>query len=108
MEFKAHRLSQQCKFAERIKYACNVKKPNDLGLDWLYSVPCGQQGKKEGLCQSWIFLKVLEEISCDGPKKKEWITAYLDALEWASVSNAGNTRFICPKCVQLQLTLITS
>ena len=48
-------------------------------------------------------MKVLEEISCDGPKKKEWITAYLDALEWVSVSNADNKRFICPKCVQTDL-----
>ena len=45
-------------------------------------------------------MKVPEEISCDGPKKKEWITEYLDALEWVSVSNADNKRFICPKWSQ--------
>ena len=85
-------------FSERVKYDCQVKKPNDLGLDWLYSVPCGQSEKKEGPCQSWIFLKVPEEVSWDGPQKKEWVAEYLDALEWVSVSNADNKRFICSKC----------
>ena len=55
------------------------------------------------MCQSWIFLNVLEDISCDGPKKKEWVTAYLEALEWVSISNDYNKRFICPECVQKDL-----
>ena len=61
-------------------------------------MPCGQTERKEGSCQSWIFLSAPEEISLDGPTKKEWVTEYLDAQEWVAVSNAAHKRFICPKC----------
>ena len=100
VEFKPCSIQTRCKFSERPKYDVQVRKPNDFNLDWVYSVPCGQKERKEGPCKSWIFLRVPEEISWDGPKKKEWATEYLDALDWASVSNADNKRFVCPKCPQ--------
>ena len=98
LEFKAGKGTTKCKFSERPKYDIQVKKPNDIDLDWVYSVPCGQKHKTEGPCKSWIFLRVPEEISWDGAKTKEWVAEYLDSLEWLTVTNDANKRFICPQC----------
>ena len=54
---------------------------------------------KEDPCPSWIFLCVPEDIS-DARDKKQWIQEYLDSLDWNTVSNAKNKRFICPKCAK--------
>ena len=48
LEFRAGTRKAKCKFSERPKYDIQVKKPNDLGLDWVYSVPCGQKEKEDG------------------------------------------------------------
>ena len=42
LEFKKGNQQATCKFSERPKYDIQVKKPNVFDLDWLYSVPCGQ------------------------------------------------------------------
>ena len=39
LEFKAGTHSSYCKFSQRIKCAVQVKQPNDLRDNWLYSVP---------------------------------------------------------------------
>ena len=70
LEFKGPNLRAKCKFSKRPKYDIQLKKPNDFDLEWVYSVPCGQRRQKEGPCQSWIFLIVPEDISCDGAKQK--------------------------------------
>ena len=41
LQFKAGTHSSHCKFSQRIKCAVQVKQPNDLRVNWLYSVPCG-------------------------------------------------------------------
>ena len=48
LELKVSSQSAKCKFSERPKYDIQVKKPNDFDLYWLYSVPCGQEERKEG------------------------------------------------------------
>ena len=78
-----------------------MKKPNNIGVDWVCSVPCGQQEKKEAPCESWIFLIVPEE-SWDGPQKKQWVSQYLDELQWVLVSKKSK-RFICPECSKGEL-----
>ena len=99
VEFKPSSIQTRCKFSERPKYDVQVRKPNDFNLDWVYSVPCGQKEKKKGgACQSWILLTIPEEFSGPGPKKKEWVGQYLDTLDWSSVGNHRNKRFICPQC----------
>ena len=37
--------SVSCKFSEKPKYDCQVAKPNAFSLDWVYSVPCGENPK---------------------------------------------------------------
>ena len=77
-----------------------LKRPNDYDLNWVYSVPCGQKENNESPCQSWIFLNVPEDITCNGAKKKKWVAHYLKSLDWMVVSNEANKRFVCPKCAK--------
>ena len=46
---------------------------------------------------------IVPEESREGPEQKVWVTKYLEKLEWVLVSNAGNKRFICPKCSKGEL-----
>ena len=100
LQFKAGAHSSYCKFSQRIKCAVQVKQPNDLRVDWLYSVPCGQKHKKDGPCPSWIFLKVPQDITDDSNKTKQWVLRYLETVEWMLITNKDNKRFICPQCVK--------
>ena len=45
LEFKAGNQSTLCKFSKRVKYDIQVK-PNNIGLDWVYSVPCGHKKRR--------------------------------------------------------------
>ena len=100
LQFKGMGHATKCKFSERPKYDIQVKKPNDFDLDWVYSVPCGQKDKKEGPCQSWIFLCVPEDICWNGAKKTKWVADYLESQDWVVVSNDANQRYVCPKCAK--------
>ena len=100
LEFKAGTHSSYCKFSQRIKCAVQVKQPNELRVNWLYSVPCGQTYKNDGPCASWIFLKVPEDITDDSNKTKQWALRYLETVEWMLITNKDNKRFICPQCVK--------
>ena len=100
LQIKAGSASSKCNFSERDKCEFEVEKPNELGVYWLYSVPCGQTHKKDGPCPSWIFLKVPQGITNDSTKTKQWVLQYLDTLEWMLISNKDNKRFICPQCVK--------
>ena len=100
LQIKAGSASSKCKFSERAKCEIEVKKPNELGVDWLYSVPCGQKHKKDGPCPCWIFWKVPEGITYDTHKTKEWVTEYLEKRKWGLICNNKNKRFICPQCVK--------
>ena len=100
LQIKPGSESSQCKFSERVKCQIEVKQPNELGVGWLYSVPGGEQEKKDGPCQSWIFLRVPEGISWDSHATKQWVTQYLNDHDWVSISSQDNKRFICPQCVK--------
>ena len=100
--FDRHRLMVEsadvrCRFSGRPKYDVRLKKPNDLDLDWVYSVPCAETPALSQ-CESWIFLHVPNNQEKWGPDKKSWINEYLHSLNWCQVRNNGNKRFICPKC----------
>ena len=70
LQFKGMGNVTFCKFSERPKYGVELRKPNNFDLDWVYSIPCGQKEKKEGPCESWIFLNVPEKVTWNCTMKK--------------------------------------
>ena len=79
-----------------------LRKPNAFDVEWVYSVPCGQKGNKEGPCPSWIFVCAPEDI-WDTHERKVWVHEYLKYRHWVAVLNTENKRFICPKCTNEEL-----
>ena len=49
---------------------------------------------------SWIFSNVPQDITNDSNKTKQWALRYLKTVEWLSITNKDNKRFICPQCVK--------
>ena len=98
---KQHRMTikishgQTCKFSGKPKYEVELQQPNDFDIQWAYSVPCGDCGKKEN--GSWIFLD-MASMPTWGTERKNYIEKYLGDLNWTIVYNAENKRFICPTC----------
>ena len=98
--FKEHRMAiksfaNKCKFSGKPKYDVQLVQPNDFELDWVYSVPCGDCGPAEE--GSWIFLDQ-KPMPLWGPDQKEYITGYLEDLNWSIVTSPANKHFLCPNC----------
>ena len=72
--------------------------PNTFNLDWVYSVPCGEELPNKQRCSSWLFLLPPEKESAWGPHRKDWVKMRLAELEWTEVTNRENRRFVCPGC----------
>ena len=81
-----------CKFKRLPKYAVQLKKPNAFDLEWVYSVPCGEDG-----CDSWVFIDTPTAPRW-GPETKAWIENYISEIGWNQVVNPQNKRFQCPSC----------
>ena len=74
------------------KYNVKLRKPSAFDLEWVYSVPCGEDG-----CDSWVFIDTSTAPSW-GPDSKAWIEKYISEIGWSQVAKQSNKRFVCPLC----------
>ena len=94
------RSEHQCHFSQRPMYDITLAIPNELDIQRLYSVPCGQITNNEP-CPSWIYFSVpTESYVFDGEclDTGKWIHDELHSLGWNKICEPTQERFVCPTC----------
>ncbi len=103
VQFREHKLkianaSSHCKFSKKAKCEVEMVMPNAFGIEWLFSVPCGDCHWEDGKEGSWIFLDTANAPEWGGPERSQWIDKKIKELGWGIVTNQANKRYICPMC----------